>query len=247
MVALNIILPTLSVFLLKTTHADIVKQLTEVIQANATLANNRAFVGGSATLFAPIFEYGCWCYLDPSTDYRHNAHARPVDEIDGNCKTLIGGYKCATIDAELNFEAECDAQTVTYTTFNFFASAPENLEVDCISLNLGSVCAQRACQIEGFFTLPFISLFFSGIDSSPLFDPNFVHTSAGGTFDPEVECAGLFNPVRSTTECCGRYDEGRKPFRLDSGFTTRSCCTDTVINDLIQECCVGVPVSVGSC
>ena len=183
----------------------------------------------------------------PDTDYRQNAHARPVDEIDQRCKTLIGGYKCATMDSELNNEDDCDAQAVSYTTFNFFASSAENLEADCIILNPGSVCAQRACQIEGLFTLPFISLFFTGIESSPLFDANFVHTSAGGTFDPAVECAGLFNPVRSQSECCGKYSEGRRPFRLDSGFTTRSCCTDTVINDLIQECCVGIPVSVGSC
>ena len=62
MVALNKILSSLSVFLLKPSHADIVKQLTEVFKANSSLASNREFVGAPATLFAPIFEYGCWCY-----------------------------------------------------------------------------------------------------------------------------------------------------------------------------------------
>ena len=170
-----------------------------------------------------------------------------MDGIDEHCRTLVEGYKCATIDSETNNEEDCDAQTVSYNTFNFFASSPENLETDCIALNPGSVCAQRACQIEGLFTLTFFGFTFSGIETSPLFDANHVHISAGGTFDPEVECAGLANPVRSATECCGSYHEGRKPFRLDSGFTTRSCCTDTIINDFIQECCVGLPVNIGSC
>jgi len=85
------------------------------------------------------------------------------------------------MDSELNNEDDCDAQAVSYTTFNFFASFPENLEADCIVLNPGSVCAQRACQIEGLFTLPFISLLFTGIESSPLFDANFVHTTVRST------------------------------------------------------------------
>lgn len=147
----------------------------------------------------------------------------------------------------MNNEDDCDAQTVPYNSFNFFGSQPENLKPDCESLNQGSVCAQRACMIEGLFTLPFVQFFFSGIQNSELFDSQFIHISAGGTFDPDVECAGLYNPVRSQTECCGQYHEGRQPYRLDSGFTTRSCCTDTVINDLVQECCNGLPVSVGSC
>ena len=241
----RLILPLFSV--LKFTKSDIVKQLDSIIQKNATLASNREFTGSSATLFAPIYEYGCWCYLDPSSDYRNNAHARPVDTIDQHCKQLIGGYKCATIDAEMNEEDDCDAQTVPYNPFNVFGSDPANLEPDCISLNPGDVCAQRACQVEGLFTMPFIPFFFMGVQNSPDFNQEFVHINAGGPFDPEVECAGLYNPVRSQTECCGQYSQGRQPYRLDSGFTTRSCCTDTVINNLVQECCNGLPVSVGSC
>ena len=69
MVALNKIVTPLSVFLLKTTNADLVKQMNEVVKANATLSSNREFVGSSAALFAPISGYGCWCYIDPSDDY----------------------------------------------------------------------------------------------------------------------------------------------------------------------------------
>ena len=77
MVALNKILPSLSVFLLKPSHADIVKQLTEVIKANSSLASNREFVGSSATLFAPIFEYGCWCY----SAFKNKGLAKGCDSV----------------------------------------------------------------------------------------------------------------------------------------------------------------------
>ena len=66
------------------------------------------------------------------------------------------------------------------------------------------------------------------------------------TFDPDTECTGIHNPVISETECCGEYTEGRRPFRVSSGLTTRSCCSNTVINHLIQECCFGVPSEFGS-
>ena len=66
--------------------ADVVKQLNEVLKNNGTF---REFTGSTANMFAPIYEYGCWCYLDPASDYRTKAHARPVDEIDEHCKTLI--------------------------------------------------------------------------------------------------------------------------------------------------------------
>merc|ERR1711935_1209979 len=70
---------------------------------------------------------------------------------------------------------------------------------------------------------------------------NVAHTHAsnnGGTFDPAVECQGIPNPVGSDKECCGDYAlMSRKPFRLYSGFTTRSCCSNQVINDELNKCC----------
>lgn len=211
---------SLSIILLKTTNAELTKQLNSVIEKNkayldstkgSSNATLRQFVGSSAALFAPIYEYGCWCYLDPSSDYRSNAHGRTMDAIDQGCKTLVGGYRCATLDAKAE-ELECDAQTVEYTTFNFFASDPTNLEADCEAANPGDACAQRACQIEGLFTFPFIGFFFSGIENSDDYDANMVHVNAGGPFDPEIECAGFLNPIQSESECCGKY-------RRSFGFT----------------------------
>jgi len=190
---------------------------------------NGSSVRGFTNFFDQLFveeimAYGCWCFLDPANDYRKNARGQPIDEIDRTCRNLINGYKCATMDAEANGEEACDAQTVDYVKFDIFNGLIENLEADCISLNPDSVCAQRACQIEMVFMYPIIE------DGLQNVDQNLVHVSAGGTFDPETICDGLFNPVKSETECCGQYSEIRHPFRLThSDFTTRSCCSNTVI------------------
>jgi len=212
-----------------------------------TGSNERAFSGQVASFLEPINGYGCWCYLDDT--YRELAHARPVDTLDDTCRELINGYKCATMDAEDASEVECDAQQIVYSQFNFFGREEEHLEEDCASLNPLDVCAQRACMIEALFVFHIgTHLFFSGVDTRADYDPNMVHISKGGPFDPAVECVGINNPVRSQSECCGSYGIGRKPYRVDSGFTSRSCCANEVYNKLIHECCGSTDVVlIGSC
>ena len=223
--------------------ADVFKLKT----GNDTIGGSvREFSGQIAVMLNGIKKYGCWCYLDDT--YRENARAQPVDTIDSICRELINGYKCATMDAE-DIGEECDAQQITYTQFNFFGREEEHLEVDCTALNPDDICARRACMIEALFVFHIgTHLFFNGVEARPDYNSDMVHISEGGTFDPEVECLGITNPVRSESECCGEYGTGRKPYRLNSGFTTRGCCFNEVYNQLSHECCADARVVlIGSC
>lgn len=104
-----------------------------------------------------------------------------------------------------------------------------------------SICAINACIAEGAFTLRYLNhvgINPPGFDTNPDFNQDHVHANNGGTFDPSVECPGIPNPVGSDKQCCGNYVQlSRKPYRLYSGFTTRSCCSGEVINNELQQCC----------
>jgi len=175
----------LTFFLLNTNNANLVKPIDDwnsIVPKNSSLRDLSSSAAIGTNLFDAIVGYGCWCFLDPESEYRQNARGKPVDQIDSACKNLINGYKCATMDAEDNGEDDCDAQTVSYNSFNFFTGDPTlDLEADCISFNPDSVCAQRACQIEGLFTYPLLEGGFLPLENSALFDANLVHVSAGGT------------------------------------------------------------------
>ena len=172
-------------FLLNIASADLTKTLGSAGLQNGTARD--VTLGG---LFTAVERYGCWCYLPPDSDYRSNARGRAVDQMDSFCKVLINGYKCATFDAENNGEASCDAQTVPFNFPNIFlGTQTEDFATQCITLNPGSVCAQRACQIEIVFVLPLfceagvcqISSKFTDFQDSDMFDSSLVHISAGGT------------------------------------------------------------------
>ena len=127
-----------------------------------------------------------------------------MDVIDEYCKTLINGYKCASIEgqewlkeyqsggASENYEGdedECDAQTVFNTAFNHGYSTFEytpyyrmNLENDCYYKNFNHpnpVCAQKACMAEGLFAGPLLP--FLPLETSDLFNISLVHVNYGGT------------------------------------------------------------------
>jgi len=208
----------------------------------SSLPTNRQFQGLIAPWIEDIDNYGCWCYFDDGL-YRTEAHSPPQDDIDEKCRLLINGYKCAEHDA-LERGEECDAQTVIYTPYNFFTSVTD-LETDC-NQNNADICQRDACIIEGSFTLEFFDRFFLGIE----FDPALKHVSVSGPFDPQVECVGIPNPTASERSCCGTFNianGGRVLFRHDTGFTTRSCCGNDVINNLINDCCSDQVQPVGTC
>merc|ERR1711879_525887 len=214
---------------------------------------NRAFQGVTASVFEPINGYGCWCYLDDQWRDENQvlinrpailAHGKVVDNMDETCRDLINSYKCIEMDAEAEGINDCDAQAVPYVAFGF--EAGRDLEADCQADNAGDNCAINACIVEATFTFKFID--YMGFTSPSItthedYDAQYVHTSKGGTFDPEVSCPGIPNPVGSPKECCGDFAQlTRHPFRLQTGFTTRSCCAGEVINNEISQCCNGAAI-----
>jgi len=210
----------------------------------------REFKATAASAFAPINGYGCWCYLDDTWRDANQvlinrpailAHGKTVDALDESCRDLINSYKCIEMDAQANGIEDCDAQAVDYNAYSFLGG--EDINVACAATNTGE-CAQNACIVEGTFTLNYIG--YIGIFAEPItthddFDASHVHTNnafSAGTFDPLVSCPGIPNPVGSDKECCGMHSMlSRHPYRLYSGFTTRSCCQNTVINNELEQCC----------
>merc|ERR1712019_210046 len=199
-------------------------------QQNAN-KTGRAFTGVVENSFEPLNGYGCWCYLDDTwRDANHD---------------LINSYKCIEMDAEANGINDCDAQAVAYTGFSFGLGA--DLTTECNVNNAGDECAQNACIVEGAFTLRYLSYMGIGKDLSqhPDYDASYVHTSKGGPFDPDVNCPGIPNPVGSDKECCGEHALlTRHPYRLYSGFTTRSCCSGEVINNELNQCCNNAVIDI---
>jgi len=216
-------------------------------------ASPRAFQGFIKEMFASINGYGCWCYLDAG--WRNGeqqqvnrasiqAHGMAVDPIDESCRDLINSYKCIEMDAEAQGDYTCDSQAVEYIPFNFF-SANTDVEDECTLQNSPNMCAVNACIVEGAFTMKYINYLFDGIPSHPDFSSEYLHVSNNGTFDPAVSCPGIPNPVGSDRECCGDYASlTRHPYRLYTGFTTRSCCGVEVINNEIQQCCNNSPLDI---
>ena len=226
------------------------KSLTSNIRSytksNANVTG-RAFTGDAETAFAPINGYGCWCYLDDTWRDANQvlinrpailAHGQVVDTIDESCRELINAYKCVEMDAEANGITDCDAQAVAYVPFNFDPLG--DLTTDCRANNVEE-CAQNACIVEGAFILRYaedVAAVGGIVANTAGYTADHQHTSQGGTFDPEVNCPGIPNPVGSDKECCGMFSMlSRKPFRLYSGFTTRKCCANEVINEELNQCC----------
>jgi hypothetical protein len=211
----------------------------------------RAFQGAVANGFEPINGYGCWCYLD--AEWRDEdkqqinrasilAHGKVVDDMDASCRDLINSYKCIEMDAEKNGIDDCDAQAVAYVQHSFIENA--DVALDCNAKNPGNECAANACIVEATFILRYIEFLppkTQTIVDHPDFSPDFQHTSQGGTFDPDTNCPGIPNPVGSDKECCGEHALlTRHPYRLYSGFTTRSCCAGEVINNELNHCCTNL-------
>merc|ERR1712048_1345104 len=118
---------------------------------------------------------------------------------------------------------------------------------DCASLNAGNQCAIDACTVETTFVDRWFTVMFSqgGFESYVDFNADFQHISQGGTFDPETNCPGIPNPVGSDKECCGDHALlTRHPYRLYSGFTTRSCCGGEVINNELNQCCNSAVIDI---
>jgi len=218
--------------------------------------SSRALSGDTATGFEAINGYGCWCYLD--SEWRDAdqklinrpsilAKGRIVDALDESCRNLINSYKCIEMDAEAAGVVDCDAQAVPYNPYDF-SQINGDLKTECETKNgpvgVNTQCAIDACIAEAAFVMSFADVsnqFTLVMTDHPDYNVAHVHVSRSitdGTFDPEVSCPGIPNPVGSDKKCCGMHSMlTRHPYRLDSGFTTRSCCNNLVINNELNQCC----------
>ena len=161
--------------LVKTTKSDknhIDKQLLNLIR-NSSL---RAFSGNIANAVHNLDEYGCWCYF---YDNVGRGKGTPVDEIDGFCKTLHEGYKCAMIDGE----EEGETCIPWESDYNPGSGAGVNIFRTCQELNPGSNCAQRSCAVEG----QFVDNLFAFLLSGSLID--YESYSHDNGFDPSTDAA----------------------------------------------------------
>jgi len=236
-----------------------------------TARGDRAFTGLAENMFDPINGYGCWCYLDSTWRDPNQvlinrpailAHGQTQDAIDESCKDLINSYKCIEMDAEAAGIDDCDAQAVVYTPYTFFSQTTGIVQF-CLAQNSdgtpASQCAVNACIVEGTFVLKYFTELeqvalgnIDAITGHSDYDVTHAHIgnnegTANGIFDPEVECPGVPNPVGSPKECCGEHSQlSRHPYRLQTGFTTRSCCNQEVINNEIYQCCNGTPLEWGN-
>jgi hypothetical protein len=236
--------------------ASLGSNIKSYVKAHNT-TSSRALSGDQESFFEAINGYGCWCYLD--SEWRDAdqvlinrpsilAKGRIVDAIDESCRNLINSYKCIEMDAEEAGDVDCDAQAVPYTAYDFEANNGD-IKTECETNNAANPpphtqCSIDACIAEAAFVLSFADVsnqFVLAMTDNADYNVANVHASRAitdGTFDPAVSCPGIPNPVGSDKKCCGMHSMlTRHPYRLDSGFTTRSCCNNQVINNELNQCC----------
>lgn len=227
--------------------AEGLKQLNQ-LATNGTersVEDDRRFTGFMTDFLGNINGYGCWCMFNE----KYVEAKGPVqDEVDGECKILIHGYRCVEIDAVARGE-ECDIVNKVYTPYNFFSAATA-LELECPATNevfdfdlsqfVPDQCAIDMCLVEGRFTLAFFDQFFT---ETIVFDPALSHPDGQinvGPFDHTVECK--INPNgsgKSELECCGLFYVNRFTYKTDEG--ARDCCdaAQKTFSTATHECCSG--------
>ena len=118
--------------------------------------------------------------------------------------------------------------------YEFLGGHWDTLQMECIRKNPGSLCAQRACLVEGHFVVSIFGAFIQGT-AGP--EPQFKHSNG---FDPSIEC---HKPIKlDETEnddyerkCCGEYPTTIAPYRHSEKF--RKCCGQKTYNPSFYQCC----------
>merc|ERR1711879_595666 len=103
--------------MIRTKNATITGEFGANVRAQ--ISDNREFVSFVFSALQPLYNYGCWCHF--GREWTH-AGGRVQDSVDGRCKQLINGYRCAKMDATARGE-ECDARTVAYVPYNWLLGA----------------------------------------------------------------------------------------------------------------------------
>ena len=219
---------------------QILDSIRMLIRKREIETGQRQFQGQIATFFENIDHYGCWCNF--GNDY-HNGRGPVQDKIDADCKVMVSAQRCAKWDS-IQRGNECNPATIEYIPFNFFSSNME-IEAECITSNLGHSenpeCAADACVIEGYFTLKYFHMFFSGVQ----YEAALQHDDhIGGSFDPGMSCATKHDGPIGPKGCCGDLPY-RFPYDTQNGV--RGCCYNTTFSTLTHDCCSNQIEPIGVC
>merc|ERR1711981_22898 len=220
-------------FLMNSVLADwetIVQTLTALQESTVQgEQGDRALNQQVLNIFNGINGYGCWCNFNENYTLSHG----PVqDGIDQLCKRLVNGYHCGIMDGAAA-GTPCQTNTQEYTAVQFNSQQTINQFCTVSSDNAGNFCKETACIVEGTFSVEMFADMFGGSFS---INPNLVHISAGGIFDPVVECAyQTAGQGRSEKECCGEYPD-RYPFKHFNN--ARQCCGQITYAVDSLQCCV---------
>lgn len=212
---------TISEASMATMEQHLSKLYNDTLRSQGISDRNVASMMGPS--IAVIDGYGCWCYFDPENFSK--GKGKPVSEVDAFCKTLMEGYECCRIDAEMEGDAEeCLGWEVDYATGA--QGSIDTIIADCNIRNTGNNCAIRACIVEGFFVNNIFQAFFggSGIDAS------LQHVNG---FQVDDQCPTQ-QGQKSEKECCGIYPY-RHSFKTYGGG--RSCCGSKTYDVSILTCC----------
>ena len=185
-----------------------------------------------------ISSYGCWCNFDNGigSDAYGLGRSQPLDAFDKACKVLRENYRCLDIDGEF-----CDIHNTEFISSIGSGGTTEmdkeRLIVECAISNANNPCAEKLCQIEGFFVQTiFKHLFQDGM----VFDNNLDHKNPNFDFDSSCQ---LHDTNDNDRYCCGEFPE-RWPFKSDG---TKACCVDKLYNTMFKTCCDGSVQDIFSC
>merc|ERR1712166_840450 len=160
-----------------------------MVAQNSSLWGDRSITAMMGNMGAVIDTYGCWCFFD---EKHGQGKGRPVNDIDGACKTMAHAYECAIMDAMDAGEPDCVPWEINYVGGG--SQGPANL-VDNCDANNNNVCASAACKIEGDFVNKFFNQFIS-FSGTPI-DTNFQHANPMSTFD-HLTNLSLDNPNKKS-------------------------------------------------
>lgn len=215
----------------------LLKDLAATQSGDPSDAATRTLSAGWAnSMVESIDGYGCWCYFE-NDHGKGKGHAK--NDVDAQCKILHDGYSCIFMDAEDEKVDGCVPWLVEYvepTGLGWWAKTGDDegmknaLRKDCVKKNKkgdNSWCAQKACIVEGYFSINLFNLLTSGVK----YDQNLLHKR--GRFDPTEECAVIKGPA-AERECCGEYPI-RFPYKYMPG--KRECCGSATYNAEFLQCC----------
>jgi hypothetical protein len=194
---------------------------------------DRAGQAATHALIAQINGYACWCFFDG--EHRGKAKGVPLDDFDNACRSLNWGYQCASFDNGetcVPWESPYNAPTISPSDFS------QDFGVLCGALNPTDACAEHTCIVESIFIRTVNSL----IQQQNQFPDNALRHSTG-SFSHIDSCPGFPLGGELFEDCCGDYENTRKPYNKGPN-NERKCCNGVTYLDAIFQCCNGDTVAV---